>query len=77
MEVYEKFGIRSQQYKDNQKLLEQLYDKKNKVVGLALCQVCERTFGQSGSVKHVFTCNDCFESIETERFFIGRLVRSI
>lgn len=77
MEVYEKFGIRSQQYKDNQELLNKLSDPENKVVGRALCRSCERTFGHSGTVKHVFTCNDCFHAIETERFFLGRLVRSI
>lgn len=77
MELYEKFGTRSQQYKDNQKLLNQLSDPANKVVGRALCQVCEQTFGHSGRVKHVFTCNGCFEEIEHERFFLGRLTRSI
>ena len=77
METYEKFGTRSQQYKNNQKLLQQLNDINNDFVGRALCQVCERTFGHSGGVKHVFTCNECFEEIENERFFLGRLTRSI
>jgi hypothetical protein len=77
VDTYEKYGTRSQQYKDNQKLLEQLNDPNNVTVGRAMCQVCERTFGHSGYVKQLFTCNDCFESIESERFFLGRLIRSI
>lgn len=77
METYEKFGTRSQQYKDNQELLKRLNDPSNQTVGKALCQVCERRFGHSGFVKHVFTCNDCYESIESERFFLGRLTRSL
>ena len=77
METYEKYGIRSQQYKDNQELIKQLNDPDNQSVGSALCQVCERRFGHSGYVRHVFTCNDCFEQVESERFFLGRLRRSI
>lgn len=77
MENYQKYGIRSQQYKDNQELLKQLNDPSNKTVGRALCQVCELTFGHSGYIRHVFTCNECFEEVENERFFLGRLRRAI
>lgn len=73
MDVYEKFGTRAAQYRYNQELLAQLSDPDNKTVGKAMCQVCERTFGHTGYVKHVFTCNDCYASLESERFFVGKI----
>ena len=77
MGVYEKFGIRNPQHKRNQELLARLSDPSDKEVGLAFCQVCEATFGHSGKLRHIFTCNDCFESVESERFFIGKIRRNL
>lgn len=73
LQGYEKFGYKNPQHKYNQKLLEQVMDPANKVAGRAMCQRCERLFGHKGTVKHIFTCNDCYASIESERFFVGRI----
>lgn len=71
MSTQEKFGKYSDQYKDNQKLLARLADPTDKEIGKAMCQRCERVFGHSGYVRQLFTCNDCFMSLESERFFVG------
>jgi len=76
MEVYEKFGKRNPQFQRNQELLNRLFDPSDTEIGLAFCQVCEVTFGHTGRLRHIFTCNDCYESVESERFFMGRLRRS-
>lgn len=76
MEVYEKFGKRNPQFQRNQELLNRLSDPSDTEIGLAFCQVCEATFGHTGRLRHIFTCNDCYESVESERFFMGRLRRS-
>jgi protein-arginine kinase activator protein McsA len=73
MDVYQKFGTRSLQYQRNQELVARLFDSSDTEIGLAFCQVCEATFGHTGRLRHIFTCNECYESVESERFFIGRV----
>jgi len=76
MDTYQKFGTRSMQYQRNQELVARLSDPSDTEIGLAFCQVCETTFGHTGKLRHIFTCNDCYESVESERFFIGKARRS-
>lgn len=73
MSTQEKYGKHTDQYKEIQKLLARLADPDDEEIGKAMCHRCERVFGHNGYVKQLFTCNHCFEQVEKERFFVGRM----
>lgn len=75
MDVYEKFGKRNPVYIKNQELLKRLSDPTDKEIGRAMCNRCEGVFGHSGHIRQLFCCNSCYESLEDERFFMGRIRR--